>query len=267
MSYKVHLWDALDAIQWSQASWLVEGSAEAVESCDEELIKEVLLAHVPKDGVTVDAGCGTSRWPIYLRRTGRACVGVEISLDACRMARTLDPNMPVAQGDTRHAPVRDGVADAVISLGVVEHEEAGPIEGLRELHRMLKPGGVLVLAVPFNNWWRRLIWNHLMNWVTWRRRRAGMSLGFAEYRFTEAEVRGFLQQTGFTPLTSHPNDLRAPKLMGLWVDFDNLIFRPQAGPKRLFILGGLRGRIGRWVLKRFPWLVCGEIVVVARRRG
>jgi len=268
VSYKVYLWDSLSAIEWSQAAWRIEGTTVSAEACDGELIHDVLLRHLPKEGLILDAGCGTAKWPIYLRGRGYRCIGVEISADACRLARNIDRDLPLARADTRRAPIRTASVDAVLSLGVVEHDEAGPLAGLRELHRVLKPGGLLALAVPFNNVFRRLLVNHLLTYVTWKRRRASMRLGFAEYRFTSREVAGFLAEAGFEPVAIYPNDLLPPKVMGLWVDRDNLVSNPllEKGPKQLFVLDGLQGRIARAALRWTPWLVCGEVVFIARAR-
>jgi SAM-dependent methyltransferase len=262
MPYKIYLWEALSPIEWSQAGWKVGGD----EDCRRELIHDVLLAHLPKDGLVVDAGCGTAKWPIYLGRSGYRCIGVEISEEACRTGHALEPTLRLIRADTRRAPLRSGCADAVLSLGVVEHDEAGPQEGLRELRRILRPGGTLVLAVPFNNWFRRLAVNHLQSWATWRRRRAGIGLGFAEYRFTDREVRRHLADAGFQTIAAYPNDLRPPKVMGLWVDRDNLVTNPllESGPKELFVLRGWTGRLARLTLDVAPWLVCGEATFVAR---
>lgn len=267
MSFKVYLWDNLSPIEWSQAAWRIEGE-DGTSTCKQEMLHDVMMAHLPKQGVIVDAGCGTARWPIYLRRLGYRCVGLEISRDAIQLAHGADPGIPILQSDTRNAPVRTGSADGVISLGVVEHEEAGPDAGLRELRRMLKPGGVLVCAVPFNNLFRRLVVNHLMRLVTRRRRQLGMTLGFAEYRFSRPELRAFLDRAGFDVVAEYPNDLLPPKIMGLWVDADNLVVSPfrSTGPEQLFVLPGLRGKLARVALRRFPWLVCGEVVFVCRAR-
>jgi SAM-dependent methyltransferase len=267
MSYKIYLFDALDAVAWSQVAWKLEGRKVVTEDCKEELCHDVILRSLPAGGLVVDAGCGVARWPIYLRRHGHRVFGLEYSHDACVIARENDPSLEVVEADVRRTPLRDGSVDAVLSLGVVEHDERGPVVALREAHRILKPGGVLLLAVPFNNLLRRALVNRLHSLATWRRRRAKWSLGFAEYRFSQREVRSFLAACGFAVVSAHPNDLRPPKNMGLWVDYNNLVLDPfhATPPDRLFRLGGLAGRLAGGLTRWVPWLVAGEVMFVARK--
>jgi len=266
MSYKIYLFDALSPIEWSQAGWKLEGSEVNLDDCKIEFIHDVMFEHLPKDGVIVDAGCGVARWPIYLRQHGYRVFGVEWSHDACRIATATDPGLEVLRGDVRATPLKDGSVDAVLSLGVVEHDEGGPLPALREARRILKRGGVMILAVPYNNPLRRLVVNRLQSYVTRKRRRASWKLGFAEYRFSAREVRGFLRQTGFAVEAMHPNDLRPPKNMGMWVDYNNLIidpFRP-IGREQLFMLPGAAKQVAAALTGWVPWLVCGEVICVAR---
>ncbi len=266
MSYKVYLFDALSPIEWSQVAWKLEGRTVATEDCRIEFLHDVMMQALPRDGLVLDAGCGVARWPIYLRQAGYRVVGLELSHDACKIAREHDPGLGVAQSDIRNKAIRSGAVDAVISLGVVEHDEAGPDAGLAEARRILKPGGTLVVAVPFNNLWRRALGNTLLDTVTNRRRRRGWKMGFAEYRFSRREMRDALHRAGFAIVSEHPNDLRPPRNMGLWVDYQNLVLDPFKAmtPDELFIFRGLAGRVTQALTRWVPWLVCGEVIVVAK---
>lgn len=51
------------------------------------------------------------------------------------------------RGDIRHIPLTGGALDSVVCLQVLEHV-ANPFEGIAEMGRVLKPGGVLLLSVP-----------------------------------------------------------------------------------------------------------------------
>ncbi|HWP67343.1 MAG TPA: methyltransferase domain-containing protein [Candidatus Limnocylindria bacterium] len=248
-------------------TWRVESQAPA-DDVDAELTYDVVLASLPPQARVVDAGCGMGKWPIALRRLGHHAVGLDLSRAALELARDRDPAVPLVVADARCMPLRSHVLDAVLSEGVVEHEEEGPLASLRELHRVLKPGGTLILDVPYDNWLRRLVMNHLQTWVTARRRRAGWTLGFSEYRYTHREVLGFLEAAGFEPISAHPNDRKPPKNVGVWVDYHNLIFDPfkPTPPATLFVLPPLATRIIGPLIHRVPWLLCGTITVIARAR-
>jgi len=266
MSYKVYLHGALRALEWSQAVWkFIEGRTVAVDECEQELVHRVLLERLPKDGLIVDAGCGTGRLPIYFQRLGYRFVGLDIAHEACVIGKQAAPQVALVQADVRHMPLRAQSVDAVVSLGVVEHDEAGPLAALHEARRILKPQGLLVLAVPYNNLFRRVLVNRVHDYVTHRRRRAGKELHFAEYRFNKPEMDRFLRHTGFQVLATYPNDALPPQTVGLWIDYTNLIEHDfAAGPGELFRLPGRKGRVASYLLRRWPWLVCAEVAFVAR---
>jgi SAM-dependent methyltransferase len=265
MSYKVFLWDNLSAIEWSQVWRLAGQTGVDLHECEIEQVRDVLLREVPRHGLTIDAGCGDGKWPVYLRRRGYRVIALDIAHEGVRRAREAEPGLEAVQGDVRRTPLRAGAVDAVISLGVVEHDEAGPDAALAEARRILKPGGTLVLAVPFNNLWRRCVGNHFMNYVTRKRRAEGQRLGFNEYRFTKRELRDYLRRAGFEPLAAYPNDLTPPHNMGLWVDWNNAMFNPlRPNTGKMFEFPGAVGRVVNFLQRRAPWLISGEVVFVCK---
>ncbi len=264
MSYKVYLSGALSAVEWSQAVWKTEGHVVAVDECEQDLLHRVLLERLPKDGLIVDAGCGTARLPIYFQRLGYRFLGLEIDHDACVIGKETEPRVTLVQADVRQIPLRSQAVDAVVSLGVVEHDEAGPLAALREARRILKPHGLLVLSVPYNNLFRRLLVNRLHDLLTRRRRQTGRELRFAEYRFSKPEIRDCLRRADFQVLAVYPSDALPPRTVGLWVDYNNLVRRGAAASQELFRLPGLAGRVASRLLRWFPWLVCGEVAFIAR---
>ena len=102
--------------------------------------------------MVIDVGCGTGRALLPLRdAVGPA--GAVIALDVTpEMLSAARPAAAVAGAarvlaDARALPLRDGCADAIFAAGLVNHlpdTEAG----LRELARIIRPGGKLVLFHP-----------------------------------------------------------------------------------------------------------------------
>ncbi|RYG60066.1 class I SAM-dependent methyltransferase, partial [bacterium] len=101
----------------------------------------------------VDIGCGTgANLPMLRESVGAkgSVVGVDFSPLALRFARQQLHDLSdlgLSQGDAMQLPLRDGCADCVTMLDVLEHI---PDDGqaLNEVARVLKPGGALILTVP-----------------------------------------------------------------------------------------------------------------------
>jgi ubiquinone/menaquinone biosynthesis C-methylase UbiE len=99
-----------------------------------------------------DVGCGTGRALPALRRAvgpDGAVVAIDVTPEMLREARGAgrgaDAGLVLA--DARRLPLADARADAVFAAGLVSHlpdTEAG----LRELARVTRPGGLLVLFHP-----------------------------------------------------------------------------------------------------------------------
>jgi SAM-dependent methyltransferase len=106
-----------------------------------------LLALAPPPGrLTLDLGCGEGRLSRELAARGHRTVGVEASDTLAAAAREADPSIPVHVADASALPLGDGEADLVVASMVLmnlDELEAG----MREVARVLAPGGRLVASI------------------------------------------------------------------------------------------------------------------------
>jgi demethylmenaquinone methyltransferase / 2-methoxy-6-polyprenyl-1,4-benzoquinol methylase len=108
--------------------------------------KEVIAALAPEPGELVldlAAGTGTSSQPFA--DAGATVVPCDFSLGMLRVGKQHRPRLPFTAGDGTRLPFADGVFDAVtISFGLRNIVE--PLAGLRELRRVTRPGGRLLIC-------------------------------------------------------------------------------------------------------------------------
>ncbi len=100
---------------------------------------------VPEGGLVLDAGCGTGGTFAALGDRWRA-MGVDVSPAAVGLARQRGMEL-AAVGNVEALPLVDSAFDAVVNCDVVEHLERD-VQGMAEMLRVTKPGGLLVLTAP-----------------------------------------------------------------------------------------------------------------------
>ncbi len=257
-------------IEASQIFWSHDSVDDHIGLCAYETTLPIFLGQLPKDGVILDAGCGLARWVFYLREKGYGVLGTDYAHAALARALRTRP-APLFCSDTLQMPIADGALAGIISLGVIEHAPEGPAKALRELHRVLRPDGIALVAVPYNNPWRRGLINHLRRFRDWQKQRNGFKLDFAEYRFSARELSGFLRDAGFDVLSVHADDFNPPLGKGLWVDSSSFfgyrvgMWDLAPGRKRWEL--NRRGRILQSCANLIsPWLIAAGVLAVARRK-
>ena len=122
-----------------------------------------------REGSSVlDMGCGEGRHTIGLFIDKQVnAFGFDLSLDDLNIARSRLDDFPVQNveesacvfgvSNINQMPFNDGAYDSVICSEVLEHVPS-PEESIKELIRVLKPGGILALSVP----------RFLPEWICWQ---------------------------------------------------------------------------------------------------
>jgi SAM-dependent methyltransferase len=234
---------------WYGAS--VDVELEAVQYPRSLEVMRRYLAYLNKEELILEAGSGLSAVVITLRRLGYRVAGLDYAENALHISRQHDPALPLFSGDVHALPCADGSLGAYLSFGVLEHFEHGMHPALLEAHRVLRPGGVLVLTIPYPNLVNRLI--------AWRRRRAGVSVlndeDFFESTYTRQRLVEEVTRAGFLPIVVEPTS-HSYTLWGLGGPFR------APGYYRTSPLAEALGGILRWLA---PWPFNFSTLVIARK--
>lgn len=101
-----------------------------------------------KPGRMLDVGSGSGDALTRFRALGWEAIGVEPNRAACEAGR--DRGLDIRQGSVIDAGFPDGHFDYVRSNHSFEHVR-NPTATLREIRRIMKPGGALLIGVPNTN--------------------------------------------------------------------------------------------------------------------
>lgn len=157
--------------------WWYRGRREVLE-------RVVRGLDLPPQARILDAGCGSGRNMVEFARHG-AVTGVELSEASVQLARERGAGEVVA-GSVLEMPFAEGSFDLAASLDVIEHLE-DDLAVLRELRRVVAPGGALLVTVPAYQW----LWSghdevnhHFRRYTRRSLQRAGEQAGWRQVRTT-----------------------------------------------------------------------------------
>lgn len=157
------------------------------------------LAHKPLDrellarfarmaqgkGRICDLGCGPGQVARYLHECGAETFGLDLSPKMVEVARRLNPGLDFVQGDMACLDLKDDSLAGIAAFYSIIHIPRAEVAAvLGELRRVLRPGGVLLLAFHLGSEVK-----HLDAW--WEK---PVSLDFAF--FEREEMLGYLQIAG-----------------------------------------------------------------------
>lgn len=242
----IDFWESI----WPQ--FLVPGYYEPFERGEiDHRFERVFTEYLPREERILEAGCGLAQFVIALRARGYDAEGVEWGQETVETVRERFPDLPIRQGDVTQLDVPDGHYAGYISLGVMEHRREGPEPFLEEAHRVLAPGGVALISVPYYSPFRRM--------MRWRIPAGPPPAGkeFYQYAYPEAFLRRKMEEAGFEVIDRNVHDFMSTLREDI-PGMGALFRRPVAG------------RIASGILRRIPGFesACGHmIMLVGRKRG
>jgi len=118
-------------------------------------------ARVCDVGLACDMGCGPGHVARYLQAHDVQVCGVDLSAELVERARRLNPGIEFQQGDMMALDIPDEAWVGIVAFYSLIHiPRADMVQALRELRRVLRPGGVLLLSfhigdetLHLDDWW------------------------------------------------------------------------------------------------------------------
>ncbi|MDO9023589.1 class I SAM-dependent methyltransferase [Zwartia sp.] len=109
---------------------------------------EPLLALYP-DAIALDLGCGRGEWLEILRNKGFTALGVDLDDGMLADCRALNLNVRTQDAIAALNGLEDASASILSAFHLVEHIPFDVLRALvSEAHRVLKPGGLLIMETP-----------------------------------------------------------------------------------------------------------------------
>jgi len=142
-----------------------EGYEEYLATQGEHLSRRLAaafrVAGVAQGMQVLDVGCGRGEILRHCARIGADAYGIDYAAAAVHLSRAVaqaERHAPgrigVYQADAKHLPFPDSAFDRVLLFDVVEHLYPWELrQALAEVHRVLKPGGRIIIHTAPNRWY------------------------------------------------------------------------------------------------------------------
>ena len=180
---------------------------------------KMLSSHLESGMTVLELGCGTGYFTRELARSAADIIAIDVSPELLEIARA-NGSLQNIRYEVQNAcalSYSDAMFDSVVGSSVLHHLEIQ--EALREIYRVLKPGGTIYFTEP--NMLNPQI--AIQKNVSWIKRKLGDSPD--ETAFFRWPLRRLLEKTGYRDVRVDPFDFLHPKTPDLLMDRLNALGR------------------------------------------
>ena len=158
-------------------------------------------ARVRGQGWVCDLGCGPAQIARYLRDRGVNALGVDLSAGMLAQAQRLNADLRFVQSSMLALGFGSGTLSGVaVFYSIIHIPRAQVIDALREAHRVLQPGGLLLMAF------------HLGCGDSHHEELFGRPVSLDVALFTTEEMTSYLKTAGFAIEQTRERDPYAPEV-------------------------------------------------------
>ena len=144
------------------------------------------VASLPGNGLVCDIGTGPGHVARYLHERGANVCGIDLAPEMVERARRLNPGIEFQRGNMFALEIADGTFAGITAFyALVNIPRIEVCRALRELHRVLKPAGRLLLAF------------HVGDDVLHREEMWDVKVSLDFYFFRSDEMTGYLKSADF----------------------------------------------------------------------
>lgn len=115
-------------------------------------IHDWILKNVQKGNSVLDVGCGHGVLCYHLAQKGCEVTGMDLTQLSVDFCSKKIPNCQFIQGEAEKIPFEDNQFDIVSSNQLIEHLPE-PVVAIKEMIRICKSGGKIILTTPIMDYW------------------------------------------------------------------------------------------------------------------